>query len=400
MGERFNIRWILFGLLALVAVSAGTYWWAQNASGGVNVAGGGVNMADAGNLPRGIAAGPHVAHVYADTESLSLSESWMLDGNTCRAKVVVGRQIDTDAPALSLPAPEASYPFEILSRGAFSLLVPDGVRVDAVGTLYTSRRIADWTDPANLDDALDLEIARFPYQTGRRGHGGRTVVSTAGLVGMALPWPDEIRGQRRVAVLDIAASPMSRCDALTPRWEASYGLDVRRTAVPTPSPTPTPDPRRCPNHSWYDPHGHRCVPNPTLAPEEEVLGGRIGNGQTPQTLFMGGRSSSTFTAADFTVRVSGISPVRLTLGAGVGGSPCAPPYQARSCRHVGLAVSSDLTITSVVRVGLAGREWCGSVIPNCAITNAVNIEAHPYQYLQAGPYFAFSEVELLIRWTS
>ena len=93
MGERFNIRWILFGLLALVAVSAGTYWWAQNASGGVNVAGGGVNVAgggvnvaDAGNLPRGIAAGPHVAHVYADTESLSLSESWMLDGNTCRGE--------------------------------------------------------------------------------------------------------------------------------------------------------------------------------------------------------------------------------------------------------------------------------------------------------------------------
>ena len=391
MGERFNIRWILFGLLALVAVSAGTYWWAQNA-------GGGVNMADAGNLRQGIAAGPHVAHVYADSGSLSLSESWMLDGNTCRAKVVVGRQIDADAPALSLPAPEAFYPFEILSRGAFSLLVPDGVRVDAVGTLYTSRRIADWTDPANLDDALDLEIARYPYQTGRRGPGGRTVVSTAGLAGRALPWPDEIRGQRRVAVLEIAASPMSRCDALTPRWEASYGLDVRSTAVPTPAPTPTPDPRSCPNHSWYDPHGHRCVPNPTLAPGEEDPG-LTGNGQTPQTLFMGGSSSSAFTAADFTVRVSGISPVRLTLASGVGGSPCVTPYEALSCRHVGLAVPADLTITSVVRVGLAGQEWCGSIIPDCAITNAVTIEADPYQYLQAGPYFAFSEVELLIRWT-
>ena len=99
--------------------------------------GGGVNMADAGNLPQGIAAGPHVAHVYADSESLSLSESWMLDGNTCRAKVVVGRQIDADAPALSLPAPEASYPFEILSRGAFSLLVPGrGSRRRGWHTLY------------------------------------------------------------------------------------------------------------------------------------------------------------------------------------------------------------------------------------------------------------------------
>ena len=221
MGERYNIRWILFGLLALVAVSAGTYWWwAQNA-------GGGVNMADAGNLRPGIAAGPHVAHVYADSASLSLSESWMLDGNTCRTTVVVGRQLDAAAPALDLPAPAAFYPFEILSRGAFSLVVPDGVRVDAVGALYTSRRIADWTDPANLDDALDLEIARYPYQTGRMGPGGRTVVSTVGLVATALPWADAMRGQRRVAVLEIAASPMSRCDALTPRWEASYAWTCR-----------------------------------------------------------------------------------------------------------------------------------------------------------------------------
>ncbi len=392
MGERYNIRWILFGLLALVAVSAGTYWWwAQNA-------GGGVNMADAGNLRPGIAAGPHVAHVYADSASLSLSESWMLDGNTCRTTVVVGRQLDAAAPALDLPAPAAFYPFEILSRGAFSLVVPDGVRVDAVGALYTSRRIADWTDPANLDDALDLEIARYPYQTGRMGPGGRTVVSTVGLVATALPWADAMRGQRRVAVLEIAASPMSRCDALTPRWEASYGLDVQSTAVRTPAPTPTPDPRRCPNYSWYDPHGHRCVPNPTLAPGEEVLG-TIVNDQTPQTLFMGGSSSSTFTAADFTVRLSGISPVSLTLAAGVGGSPCVTPYEARSCRHVGLAVPADLTITSVVRVGLADQEWCGSIIPDCAITNEITIEEDPYQYLQAGPYFAISEVDLLIRWT-
>ena len=391
MGERFIIRWILVGLLVLVAASAGIYWWAQNG-------GGGVNMADAGNLREGIAAGPHVAHVYADSTSLSLSESWMLDGNTCRAKVVVGRQIDADAPALDLPAPGAVYPFEILSRGAFSLLVPDGVRVDAVGALYTSRRLAGWTDPANLDDTLDLEIARYPYQTGRRSQGGRTVVSTAGLAGLALPWADAIRGQRRVAVLEIAAAPMSRCDGLAPRWEASYGLDVRRTSAPTPAPTSTPDPRRCPNHAWYDPHGHRCVPNPTLAEgEEEPV--QTDTGQTPQTVFMGGSATSTFTAADFTVRASGVSPVRLTLGSDVGGVPCATPYEARSCRHVGVAVPAGLTITSVVRVGLADQEWCGSVIPNCAATTATTIETQPYQYLQAGPYLALSEVVLLINWT-
>ena len=259
MGERFIIRWILVGLLVLVAASAGIYWWSQN--------GGGTGyISDPGHRREGIAAGPHVAHVYADRDSQSLPQSWMLDGNTCRTKVVVGRQADADASALDLPAPAAVYPFEILSRGEFSLLVPDRVRVEAVGALYTSKRMTDWTDPANLDDTLDLEIARYPYRTGRRGPGGRTLVSTAAVVGIALPWPDNIRGQRRVAVLEIAASPMSRCDGLAPRWEASYGLDVQGMALPTPVPTPTPDPGLCPNHAWYDPHGHRCVPNPTLTP--------------------------------------------------------------------------------------------------------------------------------------
>ena len=259
MGERFNIRWILFGLLALVAASVGIYWWSQNV-------GGGGTMADAVGMRERIAAGPHVAHVYADSASRNLSGPWVLDGNTCRAKVVVGRQIDEQASALTLPAPDAAYPYEILTYGVFSLLVPDGVRVDAVGTLYTSTRSSDWTDPANPDAAADLEIARYPYQTGRSGRGGRTVVSTAGLVGVALPWSDGIHGQRRVGVLDIAASPMSRCDGLAPRWEASYGLDVWATTAPTPTPSPTPDPGLCPSHAWYDPHGHRCVPNPTLAP--------------------------------------------------------------------------------------------------------------------------------------
>ena len=58
-----------------------------------------------------------------------------------------------------------------------------------------------------------------------------------------------------------------------------------------------------------------------------------------------------------------VAMIKTTLA---GGPPCASPYQARSCRHVGLAVSSDLTITSVVRVGLAGQ---GSATrPGCVVT--------------------------------
>ena len=389
MGERFNIRWILFGLLALVAVSAGIYWWSQNA-------GGGVDMVDAGTLREGIAAGPHVAHVYADSASRSLSESWILDGNTCRSKVVVGRQIDADAPTLSLPAPDATYPYEIVTRGAFSLLVPDGVRVDAVGALYTSTRNTDWTDPSDLDDARDLELARYFYRTGRRGQGGRTVVSTAGLMGMAMPWPYEIRGQRRVAVLEIAASPMSRCDGLAPRWEASYGVDVRAAFAPTPRPSPTPNPRLCPNHSWYDPHGHRCVPNPTLAPGEEPLGPP--SDPVPQTLFIGANAASTFAAEDFTARVSGISPVDLTLGAGVGGSACAPPYTDRTCRHIGIAVPASVTITSIIRLGSIDQEWCGLIIADCTSTTEITIETLPYQFVTAGPFFTLEDLDVRVSW--
>ena len=390
MGERFNIRWILFGLLALVVASAGIYWWSQNATGAVN-------MADAGNPRDGIAAGPHVAHVYADAGSRSLSESWVLDGNTCRVKVVVGRQIHADAPTLVLPAPEPTYPYEILTHGAFSLLVPDGVRVDAIGALYTSTRNADWTDPADLDDARDLEIARYPYQTGRRGEGGRTVVSTAGLTGMALPWPDEIRGQRRVAVLEIAASPMSRCDGLAPRWEASYGLDVQSTIAPTPRPSPTPDPRLCPNHSWFDPHGLRCVPNPTLAPGEEGPS-ETGTDSTAQTIFIGANATNVFAAGDFATRVSGISPVDLTLRSGIGGSACAPPYTDRTCRYIGIAVPAGVTITSIIRLGSIDQEWCGLVISDCTATTDITIESLPYQVVPVGPFFTLEDVDLRVSW--
>ena len=390
LGERFNIRWVLFGLLAAVAVAAGIYWWSQNADAGGN-------MADAVDRREGVAAGPHVAHVYADSASLSLSERWILDGNTCRAKVVVGRQIHGDAPTLTLPAPDAIHPYEIVTRGEFSLLVPDRVRVDATGALYTSTRNADWTDPADLDDTRDLEIARYPYQTGRRAQGGRTVVSTVGLVGVALPWPDEIRGQRRVAVLEIAASPMSRCDGLAPRWEASYGLDVRLTIAPTPRPSPTPDARLCPNHAWYDPHGHRCVPNPTLPPgvpepaETETR-------QTQQTIFIGGGSSSAFTAADFTARASGISPVTLTLPASTGFVACAPPNAERNCRHVAVAVPNHVTITSIVRPGLIDQEWCGLVILDCTSTTAIIIESSDHQFVSAGPFFTLEDLELQVSW--
>lgn len=390
MGERFNLRWILFGLLALVAASAGIYWWWQNVDAVDNIA-------DAGNMHDGIAAGPHVAHVYADVGSRNLSESWILDGNTCRAKVVVARQIDADASTLTLPAPDAVYPYEIRTRGAFSLLVPDGVRVDAIGAMYTSTRLADWTDPSDLDDNRDLEIARYPYQTGRTVRGGRTVVNTVGLVGVALPWPHGIRGQRRVAVLEIAASPMSRCDGLAPRWEAAYGLDVRATAVPTPRPTPTPNARLCPNHSWYDPHGHRCVPNPTLAPGEEAPT-ETESGQTPQTLFIGGGASATFAETDFTARVSGISPLTLTLPTNTGAVACDAPNQDRTCRHVALAVPAAVTITSIMRRGAVDQEWCGLVIENCAATTAIIIETLDYQFVSAGPFFTLEELDLEVRW--
>ena len=205
-----------------------------------------------GGWPDGGASGDYVARVYPYGDSRGWPEDgWILDGATCRLTLVVGRQ---DAPGVQdldlSQVPDDlnwSNPYEISTRGAFSVLTPDGARVDAEGALYTSTR--DLTAAADIDATQDLEIARYPYPTGSRVEGGRTVVSTETLLGVALPWDDGIRGEWRVAVLEVAVEPMDRCDALAPRWERSYGLNVR-AAVSVQTPT-APTPR-----ATALPHGH------------------------------------------------------------------------------------------------------------------------------------------------
>ena len=228
MGERFNIRMSVWLVLVLVAVSVFATWWLTETYQGEG------STTTVEPLADGLAKGDYVAHVYAETDTRELSGAdWTLDGMTCRARVVAGRQHLGSAEAFAVPGnTDTLYPYEIISRGAFSVRVPDGSRVDAIGRLYTTDA-ADQTEAqlraaaTGANNATALEVASYVYPEGE-SVDGRVVVNTAGIIGANVGWENELKGRHRTATLTIAVLPMDRCDTLEPRWERPHGVDVRR----------------------------------------------------------------------------------------------------------------------------------------------------------------------------
>ena len=256
-------------------------------------------------------------------------------------------------------------PVAIAVDGAAILETPKNTRVDA----YLSVRVGTMPNVAN-----QTELARLPLPAAD-WDAGLSTLDLQAASGRVLLASNAIPAFHRSATLSLSVRPVSDCSTLNLRWQRPAAVVLLAL---------TEQPYRDWSAAQAVPPGQQ--PPPATGPAHIA--------------YLGGSATASFAAGDFTVQAFGVQPLRLTLPANAGAVACAAPDQNRNCRHIAIAVPASVTVTSVQRAGLFYQEWCGIVIADCTSTTPVTIGGNPYKYLEAGPFFALGDVELVINWTN
>ena len=261
-------------------------------------------------------------------------------------------------------------PVAIEVDGVAILETPKNTRIDAYLTVLAG----------NVPDVSNqAELARLPLPAAEWDAGLATLDLQAAS-GRVLLASDAIPTFNRSAALTLSVRPVSDCSTLNLRWQRpAVVVLLARTEQP-----------------YRDWSASQAVPPVQQQPPGQQPPPQV----SAQIVYLGGNDTESFAVGDFTVQAFGAPPLRLTLPANAGAVVCAAPNRTQNCRHVGIAVPASVTVTSVQRAGLFYQEWCGILIEDCTSTTPITIAGNPYKYLEAGPFYALADVDLVLNWTN